>query len=869
MRSTLAVLLCLLGACGSASSPDPSDGGPVSKTPGDDIVPVQQTYSAKGLWTFPNVLSEVPDGAFSRADDVVIRRDGIVETRRGFQTASGTFGSGSNRLSALADIAGTLVGQTTANALARYSGGAWTAYTGTYAEPSSSQRMRFLQMAKSLYFTTTGGVYRLDTATGTPMAAGVPQALAGTLALTGSSGFLPVSSQVAYRLVWGLRNENGRLILGAPSGRMAITNPASASTSVNVTLTIPVPSWVTASHFLQVYRSDVSASESIPASDDMQLAYEAYPTASELTAGSMTVLDVTPDALKGASLYSSPNLGVAGSEKFQPPVCNDLAEYKQRMWCAATVQRQRVVMTLLSTDATSGGMADGDGLAFDGSGTNSLSITAGATENINTGTFARTSPGGSISASQAVALTAQSIVRVINGNASSFLNAYYVSGDYDSPGQILIESRNLGDDAFTITGTNTGAYWSPALKSQFTASTLSRTGSTVTVNTIGAHHVSAGQVVTNLQGNVYFAAGNKTVVSILSTTAFTYTEAGTAITWTNPVAFETTDPVLTSDPTDAPNGLAYSDFAEPDAVPLGNYLSVGSANYPIRRILTLGDTLFIFKEDGVWILTGDSPETFSVRQFPTPAKLMAPDSVVTLGNSIYALTDQGVLQFTESGARPISRPIEGDLLPLYSGNSTMQGVLKQTAFAVAYETERELHLWLPGNSSDTYATQAYVYNYATQTWTRWTKAATCGYVLPGSDLEYLGKPTANAAYVERKTRTLADYQDETSGSIPATVTWQVRTGGDPSAYKQWQKVTAYYEANAPTTVTLGVGTEVSGSTASGDFPTSGLPYVTTYIPVDQSRGQTLAVTVSGGQAQKRLALTGLSVDFIPSSTKLR
>lgn len=859
-----ALLLLLLVACTDPTTP-PDDGDDAAKhPPGDEPVPQQQTYSAKGLYTFPNPLSEVPDGAFSRADDVVIRRDGIAETRRGFKTATGTFGSSGDRLTALSDFAGTLVGQTDANALLRYNGSsAWTAYSGSYTRPAP-QRMRFLLMGKALYFTTNGGVQRLDTVTGTPMDAGVPQAIDGTATVTGSSGFLPVNSQTAYRFVWGYRTANDRIILGAPSGRVTVTNPAAASTSVNVALTVRIPEWVTTDYFIQVYRADTSATAAIPASDDMALAYEKYPTASEVSARTLSFTDITPDALKGAALYSSPNAGVPGSEKFQPPVCADIAEYKERMWCAATVQRQRVTLTLLSVDSSSGGLSVGDGLQF-ANLTDTFAVYGDTTS--SPGRFVVETSG---TAAQNIAATAKNLVQTVNDyTGNTFLTAYYISGEYDSPGQILFELRDLGATPFEVVAFNAGPYWAPALKSGFTASSLSRTGSTVTVTTTLAHHISVGQQVSLSTNTANFPSGVKTVAAVPTTTTFTYTEAGATATYGSVTFWDTLDPALDSDPTDAPNGLAYSEYGEPDAVPLPNYLSAGSANYRILRLVTLGDTLFLFKEEGIWILTGDSPETFSRREFPTPAKLLAPDSLVVLGNSIYALTDQGVMVITESGAQVISRPIEGDLLPLYSGNATMLATLKSVAFGVAYETEREYHLFLPSTSSDTYATQEYVYNYATGAWTRWTKAATCGYVLPGSDLEYLGKATANAALVERKGRTVTDYQDEDGVAITSAVDWQVRTGGDPSAYKQWQKATVMLDATGPTSVTLSVDTEISASAASGSFTLDGLPYVSTYIPVEQSRSQVLTVGVSGGQAQKRLALTGLSVDFIPSSTKLR
>ena len=164
-----------------------------------------------------------------------------------------------------------------------------------------------------------------------------------------------------------------------------------------------------------------------------------------------------------------------------------------------------------------------------------------------------------------------------------------------------------------------------------------------------------------------------------------------------------------------------------------------------------------------------------------------------LGSRIYALTDQGVVAMSETGFEVVSRPIEGALLALFSGSQEMKDATEAYGFAVSYETEREYHLWVPTASSDTTATQAFIYNYSTGAWTRWTKDARAGYVLPGADLEYLADPDAAQALVERKARTLDDYSDADGVAISAAVDWQVRTGNAPGAQKQWVKMQVLLE----------------------------------------------------------------------------
>lgn len=51
------------------------------------------TVKAKGLYTFPNPISEVPNGALIVADNVIIDREGTIEPRRGYSKLPGTLGS--------------------------------------------------------------------------------------------------------------------------------------------------------------------------------------------------------------------------------------------------------------------------------------------------------------------------------------------------------------------------------------------------------------------------------------------------------------------------------------------------------------------------------------------------------------------------------------------------------------------------------------------------------------------------------------------------------------------------------------------------------------------------------------------------------
>ncbi|TXG85836.1 MAG: hypothetical protein E6R13_01610 [Spirochaetes bacterium] len=153
------------------------------------------------------------------------------------------------------------------------------------------------------------------------------------------------NTQVAYRVVWGRKDLNSNLILGAPSQRSVISNSSGGTRDVSLTITIP--STITASDFVQVYRSGQSATSSTEPNDEMYLVYEKNPTAGEITARSMTFTDSTPDSLVGVTLYTSASQEGLLQANEMPPLAKDVAFFKGCLFYANTVSKQRLTLTLL------------------------------------------------------------------------------------------------------------------------------------------------------------------------------------------------------------------------------------------------------------------------------------------------------------------------------------------------------------------------------------------------------------------------------------------------------------------------------------------------------------------------------------------
>jgi hypothetical protein len=216
----------------------------------------------------------------------------------------------------------------------------------------------------------------------------------------------------------------------------------------------------------------------------------------------------------------------------------------------------------------------------------------------------------------------------------------------------------------------------------------------------------------------------------------------------------TTGNQVTSNNEVRPNRVHYSKFQEPEAFPLANYIDIGPKDREIKRIIPLRDSLFIFKEDGIYRLSGDSAP-FTVAPFDFSAQVLAPDTAVVLNNQIYALSTQGVIVVTDTGVSVISRPIENILLKIIKQCVNY----KSASFGISYESERSYLLWMPTSINDIVATQCFRYNTFTNSWTRWDNSKTCGIVNFSDDKLYLGAGDENFIEKERKTLTRTDHAD--------------------------------------------------------------------------------------------------------------
>jgi hypothetical protein len=383
---------------------------------------------------------------------------------------TGTVANGSTSMTAVSSISGIVVGMAISGTSVP-SGTVVTAVSGTTVTMSQAATG-----ANTGTYTFTGTVHLISqTATGSnittsPLTAQFtnPGTITMSANATGSASetiTYSAGGQVAYRLLWGYKDANNNVILGAPTQWNSISNTTGSSRQVQVTSSIP--QGITTAYFYQVFRSTQTSTASITPSDDMQLCYEANPNNTDLSNGYVTFTDNLPNALLGASLYTSPSQSGIGQAYAQPPVCKDFCSFYGYVLYANLTYPQSINLTILGTGSPNGIQLT-DTLTIDG-----IVFTAGGAVNIATNTYQLYTSG---TPAQNIANTCNSLMNVINRSATSTVYAYGISGPTDLPGQMVITARTFGNAAFALTASAHGTTaFNPALPTSGTTVSSSQT----------------------------------------------------------------------------------------------------------------------------------------------------------------------------------------------------------------------------------------------------------------------------------------------------------------------------------------------------------------------------------------------------------
>lgn len=235
------------------------------------------------------------------------------------------------------------------------------------------------------------------------------------------------------------------------------------------------------------------------------------------------------------------------------------------------------------------------------------------------------------------------------------------------------------------------------------------------------------------------------------------------------------------------NRTFFSDIDEPESVPVLNYVDIGGAEAAVLALVPLRNALLVFKEDGLWRVTGSGPTAWSVDLLDPTIRLIRPEAVCASNNKAYAWCLGGFMEIDENGGRSLSQSrIDIELREIAS--SVMDTAASHGVWCIPIQTLNLVLLGVPSSGGQTFTSNVYVYNQSTDAFTEWPLE-----LGPATD-----SATKRTCYVSRSTAA--------APSGCATVSYEVREMAAPRGYDR--------------TYTISDPTSVSGTTIT--FASSGI-----------------------------------------------
>lgn len=553
---------------------------------------------------------------------------------------------------------------------------------------------------------------------------------------------------------------------GATPTASSTVNGTYGFTSRNVSVAIPIPSGITTSHFVQVYRSAKSASATTEPDDVLGLVAEESPTNLEITAGSLTITDQTTDDLRDGLIYTS--LLDESFQKDQPPHCRTQAYFEDCMFYGCIHGLHVMELSLLAVGGSAGLAVDDfiifqEGQALTGW---AFGLTGKAAENAASGQFKVYTDG---TASQNIANTAKSLVRILNAyTTNTTLYAQYVSGHLDAPGRMRFYARTPAVAAFSAYVAAGDDYFAPRLPGHRGITSIARTGgTTVTVDTNGSHGFATGQQIIVVGPNANFPSGTKTI-TVVDADTFTYTESGSNVSAADGATFDISAATVLSNNDDRDWGVMYSDIEEPGSVPLKNLILVGTGS--VTKFTKTDRELQVWTTAGLFAIRGYA-DNFYLDTIDPTSRTVAYDTPAAVAGVAVGWTDRGVIdsRFTTD---PVSRPIKRTLEALQALAPSDYG---PDSFGVSYDQEGLYLMFVPDAAGETDADHAYVLQTKTGDWTKWAiDKATAAYVSEENGKLYVGR-SDGSVWEELKARSHLDYKDPGASFTITNETFPVLT----------------------------------------------------------------------------------------------
>lgn len=726
-----------------------------------------------GLFTDPSDET-APPGALLTANNVVIRRKGVVEPRPGFDIAK-TLSLGSEVRRAVPFDDDLLM-------LTHSSGAFWYSDKSEAQDEDDSslsdiddENFRGVQAAGNLYLPFSDGVRKVTAAlddeaekTGAPF----PGFLIFSAEAAGSA--VANGKVVRYRALLKREDANGLVLRSIPTAPMLYDNDAGATQKV--TLVLILTSFAKASDIVELYRSADFSTGTVP-DEECLLVLQQTITSTDITNGTVTLVDDLALADAGSTIYSAPSQEGARQENHRPPKCYDMASFKGSMFYGRTTGPHRVTLVVAqANDANQVGDTTGIGIR-----TTTGDTTNGSDQLTNIGDASGVAVGQYISPENPD-VPAGTYVTAIAGTTATMSNN--ATGTTLGGAVSFIDTITVGD------GTNYTMY-----QARQTVNDMARymnygpDSAYIVVRSETAGPEVVARSLTQYPHDAYPGTKGTLVIEaadiggsqfyVWATHSEAYFEIPNEPTYSGGLVLSTTGGV-TSDNDDRPHGIMWSKNGQPEHVPEtgDNYKGVGSKAHVLQRIIPTKDALFIFKTDGIWRLTGAGEQSgWRVDEFDLSTRLIRPDCAVEMDGAIYAWTNKGVVRITDAGVTLLSASAIGKDLRSIQIDLLSDASVTPAAFMATNPKDREILLSVPSGGGGTYVSTLYVFNTVTLAWTTWDLPSAVGegaqdtfLVYNPSDAKlYHFTGTNSEVHKERITTSDTDYTDRDFSIVVSAV----------------------------------------------------------------------------------------------------
>lgn len=610
-------------------------------------MPKQTVIRPTGVVTQPNEYGDLPPGTLSVGDGIQIRRSHVIEPRNSFQDWSVLDATYDQAVKLWPWSIGSLVvGRKSDNTTRLFysqptpSPFVSNVYYGEIGDfiACSPGKTHFSQ-ARDRMFVTNDQPPLVYGEFGGRQAGIAPLFISDITETTGGSIWLE-DKYVAYAAVLRLTDSDGYVVRGAVSNKYIAHNNAGADRLATVRLIWPSDFDSTINNFfnitLELYRVPQQESAGL-LGDEYRLAVEHKISSADIAAGYVDLLDTCLETGLSTYMYTNPSQKGPDKTYNMPPPSTDVVTFKGATFYNTTSIWHKVATRIPNkwgALSTADEIAHGIGSrSFVGNFTTTQStFTVADATGIKVGQIIRsTVPGVDLTTVTNVAglvITFSGTAGATLGSTISIYDVIVIDGvslDAHTPQHLV---RALG--AAMIAGT--------VQTSLYAAPTLDRDDFSV-----------EGQILT------FINAVPPNSFTIKATNGQNYSPPLTEFSGT--AATSTDDPRT--------NRVHYSEFDQPENVPLINTFLLGSGT--ILKLWATQDSLFAFCSDGIFRIDGHGDD-WSVKPVDPDTILLAPDAVDSMDNQIYAFTTAGLISLSDSGGvKKISAPfIDEDLRELWN-----------------------------------------------------------------------------------------------------------------------------------------------------------------------------------------------------------